>query len=291
MRALHKLGQLSLFALFCAISALAQGAAYHDVAVVQTGGLIPKIAPSLDAGPGRYIATVSGPGLTGYSFVITLPCDVSASCTTKGINPVKNLASVRYVDPSNSIGWSGADACAWITSAQNDLPSQGGQIVLIDGSYSSCAGGFTIGSANKPVTLRMGNTTLTVNAQVAVNFSNSHIIGVTGSAGSGSNFSQGRFFPASTPVIALGPTLSGLENTTVEGVGINCNSIPNSIGGEDVGADQHGADTAPAQRRSPLAEPLAGHAGRPAARRMVRHAPDPGARFRGVRASCGLAGR
>lgn len=238
MRALHKLGQLSLFALFCAISTLAQGSAYDDVTLMQSDALIRQIAPPVYAALGRYVVTVSGPGLIGYSSQIWLPCRVSVSCATKGVNLVKNLASVRYVDPSNSTGWSGADACAWITSAQNDLPSQGGQIVLIDGSYSSCAGGFTIGSANKPVTLRMGTTTLTVNAQVAVNFSNSHIIGVTGSAGSASNFAQGRSFPASTPVIALGPTLSGLENTTVEGVGINCNGVANSIGGEDVGAQE-----------------------------------------------------
>ena len=60
-------------------------------------------------------------------------------------------------------------------------------------------------------------------------------------------------------------------------------------GRADLGPDEHGADPAPAQRRRPLAGPLAGHAGRPSSRRMVRHAPDSGARFRGFRAPDRLA--
>src|SRR6266850_1754722 len=50
----------------------------------------------------------------------------SGTETFTGLLQAKNFHSVRIIDASNSPGWAGTDACAWIASAQADLPSTGG---------------------------------------------------------------------------------------------------------------------------------------------------------------------
>lgn len=152
-----------------------------------------------------------------------------------GLLQAKNFHSVRIVDALNSAGWTGADACAWIASAQTDLPATGG---IIDATgvtpTATCAGGITLGTATKPIWLQLGNVILTVNGQVQVLCSNCGITGV--SYGSSTTILQGASFPSNTPVVQLGAA-SIITGSTVTQVRVNCNGAANSIGFENLNAE------------------------------------------------------
>jgi hypothetical protein len=46
------------------------------------------------------------------------------------------LQKLRYVDPANTAGWSGANAGAWINSAIADCPATGGTVRIAAGAYT-----------------------------------------------------------------------------------------------------------------------------------------------------------
>jgi hypothetical protein len=72
--------------------------------------------------------------------------------------PSPNLNSVRYAS-----GFQGADACAKIQAALDDLPSTGGRIVADFEGEQSCAGGFAL---TKPVEIDFGAATYHVGATI-----------------------------------------------------------------------------------------------------------------------------
>ena len=195
------------------------------------------------ANPGDLSTLPSQPVKIPGSLTVTGALNANGGLNSTGLTQLKNLEGVQVVDNVNSQGWSGADACAWITSAQTALPSGGGSIIAY-GLNQTCAGGFTIGSGTKPVSLYLLSlTNLTVNAQLIVGGQSSHIYGVTGPSGVASGQTtilQGGSFPASTAVILIGPT-SIITLSTVEGILVNCQNATNSIAFEDLfGEDQSG---------------------------------------------------
>lgn len=160
----------------------------------------------------------------------------TGNITQQGSINCKDFEGIKCVDNTNSQGWAGADPCAWITSAQSALPSTGGFIY----AYSltgTCAAALTIGASSKPVSLYfLGVTTLTVNGQISTGYQGSHIFGIA----SQTTITQGGSFPASTPVLFIGVS-SGITDSTIESIIVNCNSVANSIGAKNTwGLDRSG---------------------------------------------------
>ena len=130
----------------------------------------------------------------------------------------------------------GADACAKITAAEALLPSTGGIVDArgFQGVQSACSDGFTVGSSSRAVTLLLGATSIPVNGQVLLNGSGSHIYGQPGA----SYFLEGGRFPSSTPIVQIG-TGTIITAASVEGIAIDCNNSPKSIGAQNLdGAEE-----------------------------------------------------
>ncbi len=130
----------------------------------------------------------------------------------------------------------GADVCAQITAAEGLLSPAGGTVDArrFQGVRSACAGGFTVGSSTKAVTLLLGGSKIPVNGQVLLNGSGSHIYGQPGA----SYFLEGGRFPSSTPIVQIG-TGTIITAASVEGIAIDCNNSPSSIGAQNLdGAEE-----------------------------------------------------
>jgi hypothetical protein len=211
-------------------------------------GTIPITQPMTTTPLGNYsfflpsaLATVvfTGQGVAS-SDLITPPAfpgvTLNGANAFTGVMLCKNFEQVRCVDSTNAVGWSGSDACAWITSAQLNLPSTGGTIDArgVTGA-ASCASALTIGSPTKPVTLLLSaGVTFTVNGQWIIGGSASHVIGVSGST----VISQGNSFPSNTPVLQIGNG-SIVTGATFENLAVNNNGIANSIGGENISGQEN----------------------------------------------------
>ena len=61
---------------------------------------------------------------------------IVAVVLTPGYCQVKQINTAAYVDSTNFQGWSGSNAGDWINSALASLPSSGGKVLLIPGTYS-----------------------------------------------------------------------------------------------------------------------------------------------------------
>lgn len=140
-----------------------------------------------------------------------------------GTTTVANLNGVIFADQQ-----AGADACAKITTAF-------GLGNIVDArnfiGTQTCAGTFSLSSPGQ--VLLLGNYTLVVASTALVNQSNVHIYGI----GNDSVIKAAGGFAANTPVVEISSTGTS-SPTTVEGVKIDCSSITNGIGGENLGGQE-----------------------------------------------------
>lgn len=153
--------------------------------------------------------------------------------TFTGLLQCKNFEQIRCVDGANAAGWTGADACAWIVSAQADLPTRGGTVDAraLQGTIT-CAGTFNVGSTTQGITLLLGHVQLIVQSGVTL-FQGSRLLGSGGGSGTVGTtptviFASGSF-PASTPLIQM--QTSGIaEGTSLRDLQANCNNQTGCIG-------------------------------------------------------------
>ena len=174
-----------------------------------------------------------------YSYTITLPGGInlgpyvvnfgvpSGTNLNLGAITCVSVNGIACVSNGNPQAWAGADACAWITSAlaaNNIVDARG-----LSGSFT-CATSFSV---NTNQSVYLGNATLTVSAQVILVGSSSHLYGI----GNDSVIKAAAGFTANTPVVEIGST-GVVSPATVEGMKIDCSSITNGIGGENLGGQE-----------------------------------------------------
>jgi hypothetical protein len=93
---------------------------------------------------------------------VTVPsATVGGTLGVTGLTSLKNEDNIRKVSNGNPQGWAGADAFAWITSAQADLPATGGIVDArgLGANTFAVSTQLNVGSASKPVQLLIDPTT------------------------------------------------------------------------------------------------------------------------------------
>jgi hypothetical protein len=142
----------------------------------------------------------------------------------------KLLGTVACVDVFNSQGWSGADLCAWIVSAQGALPATGGSLsIYLNGTNVTCAGTFNIGTTTQGVRAQIfgaGNIAVQNTVTVA---QGSQLFGQNGGSGNVGTtptvITAGGSFPVSTYLLQIGPASGTADGIHIRDIQFNCNNV------------------------------------------------------------------